>query len=79
MGLPYITAKTDAMEELVENGRTGVFVNFSNPKDLAGKILILRNNPQLLDQISKSEIQLYQDRFKPKSLAQKLMCFIVVP
>jgi glycosyltransferase involved in cell wall biosynthesis len=73
MGLPYVTARASAVAEILEDGKTGFFVNPADPKDLADRILELKNNPILLDQVSKNELALFKEKFSPKVLAENIL------
>ena len=42
MGLPYVTARTPAISEILKDSISSLFVNAADPKDLAEKILILK-------------------------------------
>lgn len=73
LGLPYITARSNAISEILEDGKSCIFVNSADPADLAEKILMLSRKPGLRTEISDNELRIYRERFTPRVLAQKLI------
>jgi glycosyltransferase involved in cell wall biosynthesis len=76
MGLPYVTARTPAISEILKDGKSCLFVNMADPKDLAEKIMILKNNPGLANTIGENGYKLYKERFTPKNLAKDIIDLI---
>jgi glycosyltransferase involved in cell wall biosynthesis len=76
LGLPYITGRAGGVLELLTDGENCLMVNLADPKDLAYKILELKNNPALADQISKAGLKLFQNNLKPKILSGQIIKFI---
>ena len=50
-----------------------LLVNLSDPKDLADKILELKNDPNLTKKISDAGLNLYKNKLTPKHLAGKIL------
>ncbi|OHA94174.1 MAG: hypothetical protein A3E02_00820 [Candidatus Zambryskibacteria bacterium RIFCSPHIGHO2_12_FULL_38_34] len=76
MGLPYVTARTPAISEILKDSISSLFVNAADPKDLAEKILILKNDPGLMGRIAENGYKLYKERFTPKKLAKDIIDLI---
>lgn len=77
LGLPYITARFEGIEEIVTSGESGLFVDPANPADLAEKIILLKNDSVLRDKIASQGYALYKERFTPVVLARQLVNIIL--
>ncbi len=53
-GLPIITTKVGWAEELIQEGRTGFFINKKDSKDIYEKIEMLLENDKLLKKLTKN-------------------------
>lgn len=73
LGLPYVTARTKPVAEILKDGESVIFVNPADSKDLAEKILYLKNNPEIAIKIGNNEHKIYQNKFTPKILASKIL------
>ena len=76
MGLPYITARTKPVAEILKDGESVLFVNPADPKDLAEKILYLKNNPEVAKRMGNNGYKIYQERFTPKKLAGDILAIL---
>jgi glycosyltransferase involved in cell wall biosynthesis len=76
MGLPYLTARTVPVAEILKNGESVLFVNPADPQDLAEKILYLKNNPDLAKKIGENGRKIYQERFTPKALGKEILSIL---
>jgi glycosyltransferase involved in cell wall biosynthesis len=76
MKIPYITAKTVPVQEILEDGKTCLFVNSASPQDIAEKIKVLRDNPTLRESLIDNGFKLYQEKLTPKELAKKLLSLL---
>jgi glycosyltransferase involved in cell wall biosynthesis len=76
LGLPYVTARTKPIEEIMTEGETCLFVNPADPRDLSEKILKLKDDPRLGEEMSKKGLQLFQHKFTPKVLASQILQLI---
>ena len=65
-GRAIITADTPAARELLEDGNNCLFCRAADPKDIADKIMILKNNPNLLEKIADGGYKLFKEKLKPK-------------
>ncbi|MBI4812189.1 glycosyltransferase family 4 protein [Candidatus Falkowbacteria bacterium] len=70
---PIISANTPAMRELFTDRENILFCGIGNSEDLANKILELRNNKELREQIAASGYQLFQEKATPKVIAKDLL------
>lgn len=68
-----ISAKTDAMDEVFEDRENILFCDRMNAKDLADKILILKNNSELRETIAKNSFDLYKRRLTPSVIGAELL------
>ena len=64
-GRAIITADTPAARELLKGWRQLSFCRAADPKDLADKIMILKNNPNLLEKIADAGYKLFKEKLKP--------------
>lgn len=76
LGLPYITARTKPVMEILKEGESVVLVNPADPEDLALKILYLKDNPAILNKIAENGHKIYQQKFTPKILARKILDYV---
>jgi glycosyltransferase involved in cell wall biosynthesis len=73
MNLPYITARTPAVSEILEDGESSLFVNTADSRDLAEKILMLKNNPDLAKKIGENGNKIYQEKFTPTNTVKDIL------
>jgi len=71
-GKPLITAETSAAKELLSDKINCLFCRAGDEKDLAQKILQLKNNHQLREKIAQNGYQLFLDKLTPEKLGQEL-------
>jgi glycosyltransferase involved in cell wall biosynthesis len=76
MGIPYITARTEGVAEILTDGENCLMVNKGDAKDLAEKILKLKNDPGLAKKLAEKGRVLYEKEFTPKILAGKILNYI---
>ena len=62
-GVPVICSRLGAMQELVEDGRTGLHFTAGNATDLAEKVDWAWNNPALLRTFGKAARQEYENKY----------------
>lgn len=66
MGKAVLTADTPAIRELFSDGENCLLCQPADPEDIAAKIRILKNNPDLLKKISAGGYKLFQEKLKPE-------------
>lgn len=66
MGKAVVTAETPAVRELFSSGENCLLCRSADPKDIADKIIILKNNPDLLEKIANGGYKLFQEKLKPE-------------
>lgn len=76
MKLPYVTARTRPVAEILKEGESVVFVNPADPQDLADKILYLKNNPEIAQKIGDNGYKVYLEKFTPEKLAQDILAIL---
>lgn len=72
-----ITADFPSMRELLTDRENALFCRASDGKDLAGKILELKNNPELKEKIAESGYMTFKERLTPKVLGNELKKIIL--
>lgn len=78
LGLPYITTRTKPVAEILKDGESVLFVNSADPKDLADKIIYLKNNYELAKKIGENGFKIYKEKFTPKILAKQILNLFVI-
>lgn len=73
MGLPYITSRTPAVSEILEDGVSALFVSIADSKDLADKILEIKNDSDLAKKIAENGMALYNSKLAPSVLAKEIL------
>ncbi|MFA5022548.1 MAG: glycosyltransferase [Patescibacteria group bacterium] len=71
-----VTGDTPALRELIKDRETGLLCRMADARDLADKILELKNNPDLQDRIIENAYQLYLQSLTPKVVTQELIRII---
>lgn len=62
-GVPVICSRLGAMQELVDDGRTGLHFTPGDAKDLAEKVEWAWNNPEIIRGLGKAARQEYLDKY----------------
>lgn len=75
--LPYLTARNPGALELLVENETCFAVKPGDSTDLAEKILLIKNNPDLLEKVARQGFQLYKTKLTSKQLALDVLsnCF----
>jgi glycosyltransferase involved in cell wall biosynthesis len=73
IGLPYITARTEPVSEILQDGESVVFVSSADPEDLAQKILMLKNDPGLAQKIGENGHKIFLQELTPEALALQIL------
>jgi len=73
LGLPYITSRSVPVAEILQDGESCLFVNPADAKDLAEKILYLKNNPKIAEDMGNTGRGIYLKNFTPKIIAQRII------
>ncbi len=72
-GRPVIATKVGGLPEAVDDGKSGFLVPAQSPRELADKIAILVNNPELAAQMGKYARHLSDTRFSWQSIAKQIL------
>lgn len=67
-----VTADTSAMRELLSDRKNVLFCRGADEKDLAAKILELKNNPKLRERIAENGYKTFKENLTPKALGKEL-------
>jgi glycosyltransferase involved in cell wall biosynthesis len=70
-GKAVITGRQDVLKEVFVEDESILMCEPENPKDLANKILELKNNQRLREEIGKNGYDLFLTRLKPKILIKE--------
>jgi len=73
MGMPLLSADAPAMREVFTNRRDVLFCQRANPKDLAEKILELKGNKALRENIAKNGYQIFNRLLTPDLIGAQLI------
>ncbi len=72
MGIPLITRRSRATDELLVDGDTALLVDAGNPQDLADKIIQAREHPVQTQEIGQRGMQCFQATCSPQCVSQIL-------
>ncbi len=67
-----ITTRFGSVEELIQEGKTGLFVSPKNPQELAGAVEKLYHNDSLRKSLAEAGHRLVREQFDLKETIQKL-------
>jgi len=73
---PIITARTKAITELFQDQENILLCQPVNPKDLAEKILLLKNNKRLRDEIAIGGFEIFKNKLTEHHLGATLTSYI---
>jgi len=76
MKLPYITAKSVAVAEIMQDSESCLFVQSENPKQLADAIFKLYKDQKLGVKLAQNAYNFYLNNLTPEILAQKMLTII---
>ncbi len=76
LGLPYITRDSVSNRELLTDNEDCLFVKAADAKDLAEKILNLKNSPDLRGRLAKNSLALYNQQLTPQVIAARFLQII---
>lgn len=71
-GLPIISTNQGAITESVKNGKNGFIVNINQPGEIAEKIKLLAEHPEICKKMGKESRQLYEDNFTEEIMVKNL-------
>lgn len=75
-GKPIITGDSPGMREFLEEGKTAIFCRRADPDDLAGKILVLKNNEPLRAELSLNARKAFETNYTPRIIVGELSKFL---
>ena len=73
MNLPYLTAPSAGVLELLVSNETCILCNSADERSLAEKIVWAKNNTQEIGRIAENGYKLYQYRLRSQVLAKNLL------
>ncbi|PQJ18524.1 glycosyltransferase family 4 protein [Nonlabens tegetincola] len=72
-GIPLVVNSAGWTKEMVEKEKCGVYVDPNSPKDLAEKLELLRNSPELLVSYRQNARKLAEEKYDKKILCRQIM------
>ncbi|XRP97068.1 glycosyltransferase family 4 protein [Methanocaldococcus sp. 16A] len=76
MKKPVIVGDNPANRELLEDRKSALFVEHSNPEDLAEKILELKDNEKLREKIAENGYKIFKENCTPEVIGKELLKII---
>ncbi len=76
MGLPYLTARSVGVAEILTPDKDCLMVKPDNPVALAEGLRQLKNDHELLVIIGKNGLDLYRQKFRPTVLAEQIKAWL---
>jgi len=70
---PVIASRMGAMQEIVEDGRTGLLFNTGDPEDLAAKVRWAWSHPEEMQKMGEAARQEYQNKYTAEKNLPMLM------
>jgi len=77
MKIPYVTADSMAVAEIMKDKESCLFVQPENPKQLAEAILKLYKDRELRSKLAQNAYNFYLNNLTPEILAQKMLAIII--
>lgn len=71
--LPYITSRTVSVSEIARDGENCLLTNKADARDLAEKILKLKNSSELQKSLAENNLKTYLEHFTPKEIVNPLI------
>lgn len=76
MSLPFITAQSPAVAELLQDGESCLFVKRADPADLAKKIVEIIDDPELGKRLTRNARSVYEEKCSNEVLVARLLDII---
>lgn len=73
MGKPVISGDSPAIREVFTDRKDILLCKMADSKDLADKILELKNNPELREKIAKGEHETFKRKFAPRVIVNEIL------
>lgn len=72
VGKPHLTLETDAMKEAFTNNEDIFYTKDNQPQTLADRIIEIKNNPDLVENVGKNALKSYDDKLSNARATQIL-------
>ncbi len=72
LGLPYLTARSEGVSEMLTDEQNCVMTEANDPESLSNKIVFLRDN-YVTNEIAQRGFVLYQNNFSPLKLGERIV------
>lgn len=73
LGIPYVTARAEAVSEILEDGESAIMVQAADPDAIARAVLSLRDNPAYADSIKNKAHEVFTKRLSQQALGEELV------
>lgn len=73
LGIPLVSARAAALEELVTDGEHALLVDPNDPRDIADKLRLLAQDSPLRERLSTNARKLYEDKLTPKHMGARAL------
>lgn len=70
-GLPVIGSRAGGIPDFLKDGKTGLFCEADNPRDIADKIIFLFNNRELREKLIQNGLVLAKEKYDWSGIAEK--------
>lgn len=71
-GLPIIASRLEALEEIIDDGVTGLFFSQKDPDALAAKVRWAHQHPQAMRLMGANARRTYEEKYSPSINFQQL-------
>lgn len=76
LGLPYVTARSKGVSEILKDGENCFMVNPADPKNLSEKIIYIKNNSAIAQKIGNNGLALHKEKFTPDVLSKQIISLL---
>lgn len=72
LALPYVTRDSASNREILADGVNCLFTKAADSRDLADKIMVIKNDPALAERLAEAGYQTYLKKLSPQVIGQQL-------
>lgn len=73
LGLPYITARAEGINEIIKGGESCVMIPAEDAEALAEAIVSLRDDPDYADSLQKRAADIFENKLSQRAIGKKLV------
>jgi starch synthase len=71
-GKPVVATRTGGIPELVDDGETGLLVSFGNPEELAGRLISLLEDEEIMTSMGRKGRERVEKMFTWHAVAERI-------